>query len=63
MNDRMWRRPVVQRNIRTLINDGHHVVPPEEGIVVSTGRPGEGGMPDFETILGAVRRVLKTVAG
>lgn len=63
MNDRMWRRPVVQRNIRTLISDGYHVVPPGEGIVVSTGRPGQGGMPDVETILRAVRRVLKRVAG
>jgi phosphopantothenoylcysteine decarboxylase/phosphopantothenate--cysteine ligase len=58
MNDRMWRRPVVQRNIRTLTGDGYHVVPPVEGVVVSTGRPATGGMPPFETILKAMRRVL-----
>ena len=59
MNDRMWRRPAVQRNIRTLIRDGYHVVPPVAGTVVSTGRSATGGMPDFETILAAVRRRLR----
>jgi phosphopantothenoylcysteine decarboxylase/phosphopantothenate--cysteine ligase len=60
MNDRMWRRPVVQRNIRTLQRDGYHIVPPEEGTVVSTGRPAMGGMPSFDTILRAVRGVLRS---
>ena len=60
MNDRMWRRPAVQRNLKTLQRDGYHIVPPEEGIVVSTGRPGMGGMPSFETILAAVRRALRS---
>jgi phosphopantothenoylcysteine synthetase/decarboxylase len=60
MNDRMWRRPAVQRNLQTLAHDGYHIVPPEEGIVVSTGRPGMGGMPDFDTIIGAARRALRS---
>lgn len=60
MNERMWRRPAVQRNIRTLARDGYHVVPPVEGTVVSTGRPAVGGMPDIETILRTVRRVLRS---
>ena len=60
MNDRMWRRPVVQRNIQTLKRDGYHVVPPVEGVVVSTAQPATGGMPDFDTILKTIRRVLRT---
>lgn len=60
MNDRMWRRAAVQRNVRTLVRDGHHVVPPVAGTVVSTGRTATGGMPDFETLLKAVRRVVRT---
>ena len=59
MNDRMWRRPAVQRNIRTLNRDGYHIVPPVAGPAVSTGRTATGGMPDFETILAAVRRRLR----
>jgi phosphopantothenoylcysteine decarboxylase/phosphopantothenate--cysteine ligase len=62
MNDVMWQRPAVQRNIRTLVRDGYHVVPPVEGVVVSTGRSAVGGMPDFDTILAAVRRVLTRAA-
>ena len=59
MNDRMWRRSAVQRNIATLQRDGYHIVPPDEGIVVSTARPATGGMPPFETILQAAKRVLR----
>jgi phosphopantothenoylcysteine decarboxylase/phosphopantothenate--cysteine ligase len=58
MNDRMWRRAAVQRNVRTLVSDGHHVVSPVAGTVVSTGRTATGGMPDFETVLKAVRTVV-----
>jgi phosphopantothenoylcysteine decarboxylase / phosphopantothenate---cysteine ligase len=60
MNERMWRRPAVRRNLRTLARDGYHVVPPVQGVVVSTGRAGTGGMPDFDTILAAIRRVLRS---
>jgi phosphopantothenoylcysteine decarboxylase/phosphopantothenate--cysteine ligase len=60
MNERMWRRAVVQRNIQTLKRDGYHVVPPAQGIVVSTAQPAIGGMPDFDTILKTIRRVLRT---
>lgn len=59
MNDRMWRRAAVQRNVRTLIRDGHHVVPPVAGTVVSTGRTATGGMPDAEALLKAIRRLVK----
>lgn len=59
MSDRMWRRPAVQRNIRRLVADGYHVVPPDEGIAVSTLRPATGGMPPFEVILKAARRALR----
>lgn len=62
MNDRMWRRAAVQRNIRTLQRDGYHVVSPVEGVAVSTLRPGTGGMPEFATILKAVRRALTSKA-
>lgn len=59
MSDHMWRRPAVQRNVRTLVADGYHVVSPEEGVAVSTLRPATGGMPSFEVILRALRRVMR----
>ena len=59
MNERMWRNAAVRRNIRTLIDDGHHIVPPVEGIEVATLRPALGAMPDSETILRSLRRVLR----
>ena len=58
MNDRMWRRAAVQRNVRTLVGDGHHVVPPVAGTAVSTGRTATGGMPDFATVLRALRKIV-----
>jgi phosphopantothenoylcysteine decarboxylase/phosphopantothenate--cysteine ligase len=58
MNDRMWHTPAVQRNVRRLMRDGYYVVPPEEGVVVSTLRSGAGGMPSFEAILEFVGGVL-----
>lgn len=62
MNDGMWRRAAVQRNVRRLQVDGYHVVPPVEGVVISTLRAGTGGMPPFETIVKALRRVLREPA-
>lgn len=58
MNDRMWRRPAVQRNLRTIRRDGHAIVPPVQGVVIATGKPGMGAMPEFDAILEAARRVL-----
>lgn len=59
MNERMWRRAAVQRNVRTLVRDGYHVVPPVVGTVVSTGRSALGGMPDADSLLKAVRKVIR----
>lgn len=59
MNERMWRRAAVQRNVRTLVRDGYHVVPPVEGTVVSTGRTAIGGMPDTESLIKALRKIVR----
>jgi phosphopantothenoylcysteine synthetase/decarboxylase len=37
MNRVMWESRVVQRNIRTLRQDGHYVVPPENAMSVTSG--------------------------
>lgn len=59
MNERMWRSAPVQRNVRTLIGDGHVVVTPVEGVTISTGRPAVGAMPDFDAIVGVLRRAVR----
>jgi phosphopantothenoylcysteine decarboxylase/phosphopantothenate--cysteine ligase len=53
MNDVMWRKAAVQRNLVTLAADGHGIVPPTEGIAAVDGRIGPGAMPDIFTILRA----------
>ena len=60
MNERMWRRAAVQRNVGALVRDGYHLVPPVAGTVVSTGRTAIGGMPDTETLIRALRKVVRS---
>jgi phosphopantothenoylcysteine decarboxylase / phosphopantothenate---cysteine ligase len=59
MHERMWSNPLVQRNVKRLVDAGHHVVPPVAGPAVSTGRYALGGMPPFETIINATRAALR----
>ena len=59
MNERMWRRAAVQRNVRTLVRDGYHVVPPVAGTVVSTRETAIGGMPDTESLIKTLRKVVR----
>src|SRR5258705_7408404 len=59
MHERMWRNPLVQRNVKRLIDVGHHVVPPVSGPAVSTARYAVGGMPPFDTIVAAARAALR----
>jgi phosphopantothenoylcysteine decarboxylase/phosphopantothenate--cysteine ligase len=51
MNERMWYKPVVQRNVATLEADGYGVIPPIEVIAVSDGQPTIGGMPQIDVVL------------
>lgn len=58
MNEVMWRKPAVQRNVATLQADGHGVVAPVEGLAVADGRPTVGAMPEIDAILAWVTRFL-----
>jgi len=57
MNDSMWAKPAVQRNIETLRGDGVHIVGPDEGWL-SCRTKGIGRMADPEAIRAAIERVL-----
>ncbi len=53
MNERMYRNPVLQRNIMTLKGLGIHIVDPGVG-TLACGTVGQGRLADVDAILGAV---------
>jgi phosphopantothenoylcysteine decarboxylase/phosphopantothenate--cysteine ligase len=57
MNVNMYRNPVVQGNIRKLVELGYHVMEPEAGFL-ACGWTGEGRMPEPETIAERIRSLL-----
>jgi len=59
MNEIMWRKPAVQRNVATLQADGYGVVEPVEGLALSDGRPTVGAMPEIEEIVAWAGRFLE----
>ncbi|MEX0820197.1 MAG: phosphopantothenoylcysteine decarboxylase [Pirellulaceae bacterium] len=56
MNCAMWEKPVVQRNLNQLRDDGVEIVDPEEGWL-SCRKQGIGRMAAPETILAAIQRL------
>lgn len=59
MNTQMWNKPVVQRNIQQLRDDGAQIVDPQAGWL-SCREQGVGRMADAETIAAAIRANLPT---
>jgi phosphopantothenoylcysteine decarboxylase len=53
MNNEMWSKPAVARNVRQLREDGVHIVEPDSGWL-SCGAVGPGRMADVGEILAAV---------
>jgi len=64
MNDRMFRNPILQRNITALKSAGVRFVEPEEG-VLACGTSGQGRLASLERIMQAAAAVLvpKDLAG
>ena len=60
MNSAMWEKAPVQRNIKTLRDDGHHIIDPQEGWQ-SCRRTGMGRMADPVEIQAAIERLLKAI--
>jgi phosphopantothenoylcysteine decarboxylase/phosphopantothenate--cysteine ligase len=57
MNIHMYENPILQENIRKLRRVGYHFIEPAEGFL-ACGYEGKGRLPEPETILDEVRRVL-----
>ncbi|MDR3568312.1 MAG: bifunctional phosphopantothenoylcysteine decarboxylase/phosphopantothenate--cysteine ligase CoaBC [Syntrophobacteraceae bacterium] len=64
MNVKMWEHPVTQRNLRTLAELGHRIVPPGVG-ALACQEEGAGRLADTADILESAIRVLTppTLAG
>jgi phosphopantothenoylcysteine decarboxylase/phosphopantothenate--cysteine ligase len=60
MNDAMWAHRQTVENVRHLEETlGYHVLPPEEGMLAAGEGSGPGRMPEPETILAHVGRLLE----
>jgi phosphopantothenoylcysteine decarboxylase len=57
MNSTMWAKPSVQRNIKTLRDDGFHFIGPQEGWQ-SCRRSGMGRMSEPADIQAAIEKLL-----
>jgi phosphopantothenoylcysteine decarboxylase len=57
MNNEMWAKPSVQRNVDQLRSDGVHFIGPEEGWL-SCRKQGAGRMAAPEKILAAIQSIL-----
>ena len=60
MNNRMWEKPAVQRNVAQLRADGVVLIGPEEGYL-SCGTYGVGRMAEPERIFQVIAEQLKAV--
>jgi phosphopantothenoylcysteine decarboxylase/phosphopantothenate--cysteine ligase len=59
MNDRMWAHPQVGRNVGHARTLGYRVLDPDEGPLAAGEGAGPGRMPEPETILAHVARLLE----
>lgn len=57
MDGGMYAHPAVQANIATLVSRGAVLIEPETGRMAS-GLEGQGRLPETQTLLGQIRRVL-----
>lgn len=59
MNDRMWAHGQTQKNMGRLRELGYRIVEPEEGMLAAGEGSGPGRMPEPETIVAHVARLLE----
>jgi len=58
MNNEMWTKPAVERNMKQLKEDGLHIIGPDDGWL-SCGAVGPGRMATPEAIEQAINQLLK----
>jgi len=60
MSPNMWYSKANQKNIFSLKELGHFVVPPSEGYAVADMKSSFGGIPEFDTIVDFIKQVPLT---
>ena len=60
MNDRMWANSQTRQNVRQLRKLGYSVLDPDEGPLAVGEGSGPGRMPEPETIVAEIARMLET---
>ncbi len=63
MNDRMYRHPATQENLRTLVDRGVTVIGPGEGDLASHGEHGIGRLVEPAELLEACEALLASTSG
>ncbi|HJT10231.1 MAG TPA: flavoprotein [Candidatus Nitrosotalea sp.] len=58
MNPNMWFSKANQKNVSTLKELGHFVLPPSEGYEVADMKPSFGSMPEFESIVDFLKKIV-----
>jgi len=58
MNDRMWSHPAVTQNVAAARALGYHIIDPDTGALAAGEGSGPGRMPEPETLLTHLGRVL-----
>jgi len=58
MNPNMWNGKANQKNVSTLKELGHHVLPPSEGYEIADMKPSFGSMPEFEIIANFLKDIV-----
>src|SRR5688572_16040990 len=60
MNDRMWAHAQTRRNVAHVRELGYRIVEPDTGALAAGEGSGPGRMPEPETILGHIGRMLES---
>lgn len=60
MNDRMWAHAQTQRNVQAARELGYNILPPDEGALAVGEGHGPGRMPEPESIVAYVGRLLES---
>lgn len=58
MNPNMWFSRANQKNVSTLKELGHHVIPPSEGYEISDMKPSFGSISEFDVIANFLKTVV-----
>lgn len=63
MNERMWNKPVLARNLERLVEVGYHYVEPVFGQEISSGSRSFGAMPKLQQIVDRLYALLSGAGG